>query len=541
MEPLNVLLVPGGEPPGAHREAWEQAVRRAAASVRPDADVRFLVLDVAGRLRAGGRATRPLEPAAPGRTEGVLRARAASDPAAGAWVERADLRREARSALREALAAHDARVVVASGAGGLVAYEALASDARLTAGRGLLTLDVPLAHPRVCREVFGGRLAVPAGCPVWRHVCDRSDPLAGPPPRLHDARFRALEAQEAQGLPYRLSPRLDDAATVGLAWPELLANLDAQGPELEPAPPRRALLVGIDEYPDPRMRLRGCLNDVYAVSALLQEVGYPAEDIRVVVDRRATTRAILERLDWLVDGLRGGEERFLYFSGHGAQIPVYGAGERVDGVDEVLVPHDFDWSLERAVTDDDLGRFYRQLPYDARLYAVFDCCHAGGLARDGIGAVRGLEAPPDVRHRALTWDAAHGLWVPRRLGSGSPLPELRRLGASTAFRPPVRERYLEARASLGHRGPFRPTLIFACEEGQRARELDQGTAVHGAFTFCFTRAVRAALRSDAAVSVVELCEQVADDLARIGHPQPPVVEGPTERLREPLPWKARAG
>src|SRR5205823_2492343 len=40
------------------------------------------------------------------------------------------------------------------------------------------------------------------------------------------------------------------------------------------AAPRRALLVGVNDYPDPANRLEGCVNDVFLMSAVLQESGF---------------------------------------------------------------------------------------------------------------------------------------------------------------------------------------------------------------------------------------------------------------------------
>jgi len=50
-------------------------------------------------------------------------------------------------------------------------------------------------------------------------------------------------------------------------------------------------------------------------------------------------------------------------------------------VDECLVPWDFDWTPERAITDDDFLGYYTALPYGSRFVAIFDCCHAGGIDR----------------------------------------------------------------------------------------------------------------------------------------------------------------
>jgi len=53
----------------------------------------------------------------------------------------------------------------------------------------------------------------------------------------------------------------------------------------------------------------------------------------------------------------------LYYSGHGAQLPAYNPAERIDHVDECLVPYDFHWTQDSAITDDDFLRYYSALPY----------------------------------------------------------------------------------------------------------------------------------------------------------------------------------
>src|SRR5207247_5754214 len=89
--------------------------------------------------------------------------------------------------------------------------------------------------------------------------------------------------------------------------------------KLKTKPRRRALLVGINAYPDPANRLEGCVNDTFLMSALLQERGFAPEDIRVLVDHRATAQAMRDRLAWLLDDAQDETERVFFYSGHGAQ------------------------------------------------------------------------------------------------------------------------------------------------------------------------------------------------------------------------------
>src|SRR5712691_10789238 len=90
----------------------------------------------------------------------------------------------------------------------------------------------------------------------------------------------------------------------------------------------RALLVGINEYPS--APLRGCVNDVVGMADLLVErFGFAHGDIRLVVDRRATTRAIVSRLGWLLVGAQSGDRLLFYYSGQIKQTPFLGRREAV--------------------------------------------------------------------------------------------------------------------------------------------------------------------------------------------------------------------
>ena len=128
--------------------------------------------------------------------------------------------------------------------------------------------------------------------------------------------------------------------------------------------PRRAFLVGINDYPNPDDRLEGCVNDVFKMSAALQQVGFDAEDIRILLNERATGAAIRERFNWLLEDPQPGDQRVFFYSGHGAQVPDYNSDEVIDHTDETFVPFDFDWNDRSSyLTDDDFNDLYAQLPY----------------------------------------------------------------------------------------------------------------------------------------------------------------------------------
>ena len=150
------------------------------------------------------------------------------------------------------------------------------------------------------------------------------------------------------------------------------------------------------------------------MSSLLQEIGFDAEDIRVVLDERATRATILDRLRWFSTAPRINMNVSSSIVGTGRRYPAYGAKEEVDHLDECLVPYDFDWSPGYRHHRRFFFDLYSQLPYDARFLTIFDCCHSGGLTRDGSHKARGLNPPDDIRHRALKWNTREQMWEDRR-------------------------------------------------------------------------------------------------------------------------------
>jgi metacaspase-1 len=197
---------------------------------------------------------------------------------------------------------------------------------------------------------------------------------------------------------------LSHTNTVATVWHDSVAESAPRGivsakralASLAVKPNKRALLIGINEYPDPTNRLEGCLNDVFLMSSVLQESGFDPEEIRVVLDDRATTQGMWDRLHWLLDGVRDNDQRLLFYSGHGARMPDYNIKGEPDHVDECLVPYDFNWSRAHAILDNQFYELYSQLPYGSYFVAVFDCCHSGGLTRDGGPRIRGLTPPDDI-------------------------------------------------------------------------------------------------------------------------------------------------
>ncbi len=462
------------------------------------------------------------------------------------WLQHSDLRSELRDRLHALLVRYRPDLIVAHGLGGLIVYDALSwcEEQRAHGALDLITQGAPVGHPAFL-PLWGGRVERPKAVERWFDIYNPMDPLFSVPSVL-PPEVERVRIQTPVGVdPHHAAVYLREPRVQTEVWRPVLQGdrvtvaRFARAVRSAGRSPRKALLVGVNRYALGGTDLEGCVNDVFAISELLQRrYGYARGEIRLLTDERATLEAFQERLTWLLEDARPGDRRVLFFSGHGTRIPSYNAMEEVDRVDECLALHDFDWrDPETAFVDDTFAAFYSQLPFGVQFVALFDCCHAGGMSRAPGARVRGLVPPDDIRHRMLRFEK--GRWKerspsgPRRVQRDAPSdggPALGFLGSAVALRPP-RSRYDRAREVRGHGGPFMPTLAFACAEGELAFEHQAGATVHGAFTWCLVRA----LQRRSASSARQLIDgRVRRAVAKLGYRQRPEVSGPSVRLEAPF-------
>jgi predicted alpha/beta hydrolase family esterase len=488
-----------------------------------------------------------------------------------AWTENDNFQKRARKRILDAVREHKPDVVLAHSLGSLITYNAFShaeaqADADLKAALArvrYVTLGSQIGNRFVMRNLTNGRIQ-PLPVKFWHHLYNRNDDVFTAPIRLPEAtNFRqtatpfddpdlmdhAAESYftywtTAQDVWRPMAAPGEDARAFGAAgMAKALASPQVRQPR------RKALLVGINDYPEAAQRLEGCVNDVFTMSAVLQESGFAPETIRTCLDDRATADGILERLHWLLDDAHAGDELVFYYSGHGARVPQYGPDLEPDHYVETLVPWDFDWTPERWISDDQIYCLYSQLPYDTRLAMIFDCCHSGGIHRDGAARARGITPPDDIRHRELKWDARTQMWVQRdfvRLNEGFTSDArdavrffgregaTERLGRAGMLRGLSQRQYaaLKRNDPEAARGPYLPLIIEACGEAELSYEYRHGAASHGAFTF----SLASILRREAGLSFKALVEKTRDQLADLRYDQTPQILGPTAVMEAKIPW-----
>jgi hypothetical protein len=275
---------------------------------------------------------------------------------------------------------------------------------------------------------------------------------------------------------------------------------------------RKAFLVGINRYPDPRNNLKGCVNDVLLMAKTLREqYGFsgPA-DIKLLTDERATTANLRKGLEGLVGGAAPGDSLVFHYSGHGAQVRDIDGDELSDSLDEILCPYDLDWN--HPFTDDDLAEICREVPKGTLFTVILDCCHSGTGLRNFLRPdlpirYKFLPAPVEVRHRSEPRIENRGIDRSVTLtGPDKALP-VRRFGISLTKTNAV--------------------LIAGCRSDQTSADAWIDGDYHGALTYYLWRSLR---ELDWKGTYRKLISETGAALADHNYDQVPQLEGPARLI-----------
>ena len=166
----------------------------------------------------------------------------------------------------------------------------------------------------------------------------------------------------------------------------------------------KALLVGINAYPNPNNNLRGCINDIVDMEYFIASKNkvYAKENIKTLTDSKATKKGILEHLNWLILGASAGDQILFHYSGHGAQLPSKGHVFEKDGLDEIICPYDFSDAdtTNTAISDKEFTKIFATIPKGVHFVWISDSCHSEDLSRkQHIAESLTFDAPTDRRFR----------------------------------------------------------------------------------------------------------------------------------------------
>jgi hypothetical protein len=181
----------------------------------------------------------------------------------------------------------------------------------------------------------------------------------------------------------------------------------------------KALLVGINAYPNPNNNLRGCINDIVDMEYFIASKNkvYPKENIRTLTDSKATKKSILDHLNWLLMGASAGDQILFHYSGHGAQLPSKGHAFEKDGLDEIICPYDFrgEDAAETAISDKEFAKIFAKIPQGVHFVWISDSCHSEDLSRKQAIVT-------DTRFRRFNHAPQHSVSSPAASLSAAPIP-----------------------------------------------------------------------------------------------------------------------
>jgi hypothetical protein len=288
---------------------------------------------------------------------------------------------------------------------------------------------------------------------------------------------------------------------------------------------KRALLIGIDYYPDPRNNLNSCVADTLRFRGLLQDdYGFQPSDITLLHNSAATLANVRNALSQLFAGAADGDQLVFFESSHGYR---YVKGSIYT---EVLCLYD------QFLEDTELVQLSKQVPAGT-FTCVIDACHSAGLdklffAPDGLYTARAkVWQPPTAQ---ATADIA-------LLAQATSFKSFGR--AATSDTGAVAKQFSVesvARASLPAaksgegQSELNGVLAAACLADQTAAAGSPPTDGLSAFTWALGRELEA---SGAAIAVSALQAQIAQRLGALNMRQTPVVEAPMAHggwLTEPL-------
>jgi len=262
-------------------------------------------------------------------------------------------------------------------------------------------------------------------------------------------------------------------------------------------PKHLGLIVAINDYPN--CPLRGCLTDGQQnATEATSNYKFHAINMRLVFNRRADTKAILDRLNWLVSSAKPGDTIFFAYSGHGASIQDRAPSGRVRGVRECICPVDFDWSPERMITDQQFVDIFGKLPKGVKFLWISDSCHSGGLDREiprhnnslVVKIPRLYPAPFDIR-----W----GVEAAKAAG----------LGHSKAIRAFVN-------------GELEVAFVPGCKANQTSADTEINGVPCGALTHYFWDTVHSLPKT---ATTKEIVDAARNNLASDGYDQEPFASG----------------
>jgi hypothetical protein len=230
-----------------------------------------------------------------------------------------------------------------------------------------------------------------------------------------------------------------------------------------------ALLVGIDDYPQPVPRLYGCVNDITAFESYLNGRFASGEfnlHLSKLLDSQATRQGIIDGFRQHLKQAGPQDVVLFYYSGHGSQeqAPEEFWPIEPDKMNETLVCWDSRTPSGLDLADKELALLIAEVEEKgAHFVIIMDCCHSGSGTRDAAQFNSIRQAPADTRPRSIDTYL---------------FPAARMMEARA--QPDAQKSKTSGWQTLPH---ARHVLLAACQDVQTAKEHYASGKSWGAFSF----------------------------------------------------------
>lgn len=259
---------------------------------------------------------------------------------------------------------------------------------------------------------------------------------------------------------------------------------------------KKALCIGINDYPGTGSDLSGCVNDANDWKAALQQRGF---DVDMLLDSQATKKNMKDQIEVLVREARPKDLVVITYSGHGSWIPDLDSDEP-DARDEVLCPYDI--GQNRPLVDDEIHNIFAERDRGVKIILISDSCHSGSVIR--------LAPPP-----AESTGAKIRFLAPESFLSAD---DLQIAAARASLRP------------FGAKRTFGGVLLSGCQDTEYSYDASFNNRPNGAFTYFALKALLT-LKPDATYR--DWFRQIRESLPNRMHPQTPNLQGTSSQKK----WK----
>jgi hypothetical protein len=264
---------------------------------------------------------------------------------------------------------------------------------------------------------------------------------------------------------------------------------------------KRALCIGINDYPGTDSDLEGCVNDCNDWASVLEKRGF---SVRLMLNSAATGKAMRKAIQTLVSTARTSDTTVIQYSGHGSFVPDVD-GDEPDGTDECLCPYDV--KSQGPITDDELFELLRPQAPGVKVVMISDSCHSGTVARFAPILTPPTIVGNDAPQRKVRF-LPPSLYLPRR--------EVAKLGARRALR------------SSSPPGRYAALLLAGCRDTEYSYDAYFRGRPNGAFSFVALQALK---KMPAGATYSDWYKMIRRMLPSRQYPQTPNLYGSTRMKR----------